>query len=214
VCQHRGHELLAGSGQTNMIRCPYHAWAYDLSGELQSARNTRNVPGFNKCEFSLKTVRVEKFCGMVFVNLDNDAEPLSSLAAELEKEIRDYCPDVDNLKYAQRDTYNVECNWKVMIDNFLECYHCHPAHKDFVDLVDMESYRSVSKGIFSSHISKAVNNQDNNAFSFEKGDVDFGYAGWYLWPNLTIWAYPGEALLSTLIAVNYQNMLYIIFRKW
>ncbi len=198
VCQHRGHELLAGAGQTNMIRCPYHAWAYDLNGSLQSARNTRNVPGFNKCEFSLKTVRVEKFCGMVFVNLNNEAEPLALLAAELEKEIRDYCPDVDSLKYAQRDTYNVECNWKVMIDNFLECYHCHPAHKDFVDLVDMESYRSVSKGIYSSHISKAVNNQNNNAFSFEKGDVDFGYAGWYLWPNLTIWAYPGEANLSIL----------------
>ena len=86
----------------------------------------------------------------------------------------------------------------VMIDNFLECYHCHPAHKDFVDLVDMESYRSVSKGIYSSHISKAVNKQNNNAFSFEKGDVDFGYAGWYLWPNLSIWAYSGEANLSIL----------------
>jgi len=198
VCQHRGHELLAGAGQTNMIRCPYHAWAYDLEGALKSARNTRNMPGFNKCEFSLKTVRVENFCGMVFVNLNNDAEPLASLASELEKEIRDYCPDVDNLKYAQRDTYEVSCNWKVMIDNFLECYHCDPAHKDFVDLVDMQSYRSVSKGIYSSHISKAVNNQNNNAFSFEKGDVDFGYAGWYLWPNLSIWAYPGEANLSIL----------------
>ncbi len=198
VCQHRGHELLAGAGQTNMIRCPYHAWAYGLDGGLKSARNTRNVPGFDKCEFALKTVRVEVFCGMVFINLDDSAEPLATLARELEKEIREYCPDVDNLKFAQRDTYHVECNWKVMVDNFLECYHCHPAHKDFVDLVDMESYRSVTKGIYSSHISKAVNNQDNNAFSFEKGDVDFGYAGWYLWPNLTIWAYPGEANLSIL----------------
>jgi len=124
VCQHRGHELLEGVGQTNMIRCPYHAWAYDLHGSLKSARNTRNVPGFDKCEFSLKTIRVETFCGMVFVNLDNDAAPLASLASEL--------------------------------------------------------------------------NQDNGAFSFEKGDVEFGFAGWYLWPNLTIWVYPGEANLSIL----------------
>lgn len=181
VCQHRGHELLAGAGQTNMIRCPYHAWAYDLSGELQSARNTRNIDGFNKCEFSLKPIRVEKFCGMVFVNLDNEAQPLATLASELEKEIREYCPDVDNLKYAQRDIYKVKSIWKVIIDNFLECYHCHPAHKDFVDLVDMESYRSVGKGIYSIHISKAVNNQNGNTFHFEKGDVDFAHCASLVW---------------------------------
>jgi choline monooxygenase len=85
-----------------------------------------------------------------------------------------------------------------MIDNFLECYHCHTAHRDFVDLVDMKSYRSEVHGIYSSHISNAANSTDNSAYSFEKGDVDFGFAGWYLWPNLTLWAYPGEANLSVL----------------
>jgi len=49
-----------------------------------------------------------------------------------------------------------------------------------------------------SHVSDAVKSTDNNAYKFEKGDVDFGYAGWFLWPNLTIWAYPGEANLSVL----------------
>jgi len=198
VCQHRGHELLSGSGHANVIRCPYHAWAYDLDGTLKAARNTNNMPGFNKCEYSLKPVRVETFCGLVFINLDQNAVPLAEQAGELEKEIRDICPSVDDLAFAQRDTYDVACNWKVMIDNFLECYHCHPAHKDFVDLVDMDSYRSTLKGIYSSHVSHAVKSTDNKAFAFEKGDVDFGYAGWYLWPNLTIWAYPGEANLSVL----------------
>ena len=116
----------------------------------------------------------------------------------LENEIRQYCPDVDNLGFAQRDTYEVTSNWKVMMDNFLECYHCHTAHRDFVDLVDMDSYRSEVHGIYSSHISNAANSTDNSAYKFEKGDVDFGYAGWYLWPNLTLWAYPGEANLSVL----------------
>jgi choline monooxygenase len=85
-----------------------------------------------------------------------------------------------------------------MLDNFLECYHCHVAHADFVDLVDMDSYRTTTAGIYSSHVSTAARSTDNNAFKFEKGDVDFGYAAWYLWPNVTIWAYPGEANLSTL----------------
>ena len=62
----------------------------------------------------------------------------------------------------------------------------------------MESYRSKVNGIYSSHVSGAANSTDNSAYKFEKGDVDFGFAGWYLWPNLTIWAYPGEANLSVL----------------
>jgi len=198
VCQHRGHELVEGSGNKAVIVCPYHAWSYDLDGCLRGARNSENVPGFKKCEFALKSIRVEVFCGMVFVNLDDHAVPLAKQASELEKEIREYCPVVDSLAFAQRDNYNVKSNWKVMIDNFLECYHCDPAHKDFVDLVDMKSYRSTAKGIYSSHISKAPVSTNTAAYSFKVGDVDFGYAGWFLWPNLTIWAYPGDANLSVL----------------
>lgn len=198
VCQHRGHELVSGAGRSNLIVCPYHAWSYDLEGKLVGARNSENIAGFNKCEFSLKAVQVEVFCGMIFINLDMQASSLSKQTGNLEAEIRQYCPDVDNLAFAQRDAYDVSCNWKVMVDNFLECYHCHTAHKDFVDLVDMESYRSTVHGIFSSHISNAANSIDNSAYKFEKGDVDFGFAGWYLWPNLTLWAYPGEPNLSVL----------------
>lgn len=198
VCQHRGHELLAGRGRTNVIVCPYHAWSYDLDGSLIGARNSAKMAGFAKCDYSLKPVQVEIFCGLIFVNLDLKAEPLAVQAGELEKEIRQYVPAVDELKFAQRDTYTVACNWKVMMDNFLECYHCHTAHRDFVDLVDMDSYRSTPRGIYSSHISNAAKSTDNSAYKFEKGEVDFGYAGWFLWPNLSLWAYPGEPNLSVL----------------
>lgn len=97
------------------------------------ARNSENVEGFSKCDFSLKSLRVEEFCSMVFVNPDDNALPLKELSGNLENEIRSFCPDVDNLQMAQRDVYNVECNWKVVVDNFPECCHCAPAHKDFVD---------------------------------------------------------------------------------
>ena len=213
VCLHRGHELLKGQGRTNVIVCPYHAWAYDFDGNLKSARNSENVAGFNKCDFTLRSVNVETLCGMVFVNLDENAKPLKEQTGDLEQEILRYCPGADDLLFAQRDTYDVACNWKVMIDNFLECYHCAPAHKDFVDLVDMDSYRTTTKGIYSSQISDAPKSTTSNAFHFEKGDVDFGYAGWFLWPNLTIWIYPGESNLSILqmnpngqhVTVEYQD---------
>lgn len=214
VCQHRGHELVRGTGHAKAIVCPYHAWTYNQHGELIAARNSKNVPNFNKCEFSLSPVRVEVFCGMVFINLDNDATPLSEMASGLEREIRDYCPTVDSLQYVARDRYEVSCNWKVMVDNFLECYHCAPAHKDFVDLVDMKSYRSTNKGIYSSHISNAARSTSNKAYEFEVGEVDFGYAGWFLWPNLTIWAYPGEANLSVLQMNPDGSNRTIEFQDW
>lgn len=198
VCAHRGHELLSGTGKKNVITCPYHAWAFDFDGRLVTARNSENVAGFNKCDFSLKPVQVEVFCGLVLVNLDPGAAPFAEQMAGLEDEIRQYLPRVDDLAFAQRDTYHVASNWKVLIDNFLECYHCAPAHKDFVDLVDMNSYRTITHKRYSSQCAAAPRTTKSNAFEFEVGDVDFGYAGFYVWPNFTIWIYPGEANLSVL----------------
>ncbi|MEM7207656.1 MAG: aromatic ring-hydroxylating dioxygenase subunit alpha [Pseudomonadota bacterium] len=214
VCQHRGHELLEGAGKTSNIVCPYHAWAYGFDGELIAARNSQRVQGFNKCEFALKRVQIEDFCGMLFVNLDPDAPSLRSQTGELENEIRKLCPRVDELQYAQRDTFDVACNWKTIVDNFLECYHCHVAHKDFVDLVDMNSYRTKTYDIYSAQISGAARSNENSAFKFETGDVDFGYAGWFLWPNLTIWLYPGDANLSVLQMNPAEEERTIEFQDW
>ena len=198
VCQHRGHELLSGSGKVGTITCPYHAWSYGFDGELKAARNTEKLVDFDKCQFALKPVQVEVFCGLLFINLDLQAQPLKLQTGDLEAEIRAFCPRVDEVQFAQRDNYEVDTNWKVMVDNFLECYHCHPAHKDFVNLVDMDSYTSKVNGIYSSHISNAAATTESSAYHFDKGEVDFGYAGWFLWPNLTIWVYPGEPNISTL----------------
>ena len=198
VCAHRGHELLEGAGRKSVITCPYHAWAFDFEGNLVNARNSENVAGFNKCDFSLKPVRMEIFCGMIMINLDPDATPFAEQFDGLEDEIRQYMPSVDTLEFAQRDTFDVASNWKVLVDNFLECYHCAPAHKDFVDLVDMDSYRTITHKRYSSQCAAAPRTTTSKAFSFEKGDVDFGYAGFFVWPNFTIWIYPGEANLSVL----------------
>lgn len=201
VCQHRGHELVKGAGEARIFTCPYHAWTYNLDGSLRTARLTKALPDFKACDFALKPVRVEEFCGFVFVNLDQDAISLKEQSGALEDEIRKYVPRIDDMVFAQRDDYVIKANWKVVIDNFLECYHCHPAHRDFVDLVDMDSYRNIINGIYVSQISDAPRTTTAKAYSFEKGDVDFGYAGWYLWPNLTLWVYPGEPNISALIMI-------------
>ncbi|MGB0507081.1 MAG: aromatic ring-hydroxylating oxygenase subunit alpha [Pikeienuella sp.] len=214
VCAHRGHELLTGAGRKNVITCPYHAWAFDFDGRLVNARNSENVDGFNKCDFSLKQVRVEVFCGLVLINLDADAKPFAETMVGLEEEIRQYLPRVDELAFAQRDEYEVQANWKVLVDNFLECYHCAPAHKDFVDLVDMNSYRTITHKGYSSQCAAAPRTTNSNAYSFEPGDVDFGYAGFFVWPNFTIWIYPGEPNLSVLQMNPDQPETCVEYQDW
>jgi len=73
VCPHRGHKLVEGVGRKNVITCPYHAWAFDFDDTLKSARNTENMEGFDRSDFSLRPVQVEVFCGLVMVNMDIDA---------------------------------------------------------------------------------------------------------------------------------------------
>ncbi len=201
VCQHRGHELAKGCGESRTLTCPYHAWTYNLDGTLRTARLTRNMPDFDACDFALKPVLVEEFCGFIFVNLDREARPFKEQTGDLENEIRKYAPPIDEMKFVHRDHYDIKANWKVVIDNFLECYHCHPAHRDFVDLVDMDSYRNIINGLYISQISEAPKTTTARAYTFEKGEVDFGYAGWFLWPNLTLWVYPGEANISALMMI-------------
>jgi phenylpropionate dioxygenase-like ring-hydroxylating dioxygenase large terminal subunit len=197
VCQHRGHELVNGSGRTKLLVCPYHAWSYKSDGSLMKARNADTSPGFDPCNFALKQVQVEVFLGMVMVNCDLQAESFGETMTGLKEEILSYVPEADNLLYAKRQQYPVESNWKVLIDNFLECYHCHVAHRDFVDLVNMDAYNVETHQCWSSHCSKGPVNAASTAYSVQT-DVDFSYAAWFIWPNITLWCMPGEPNLSVL----------------
>ena len=132
VCKHRAHELLKGDGNTTRIMCPYHAWVYRLDGQLARAPHTENLEGFDVKDICLDEVQVEEFCGFVYVNLDPQAPSLSEQSGDLETEIRHWAPDIDQLTFGHRLTYDIKSNWKNVIDNFLECYHCPTAHKDFL----------------------------------------------------------------------------------
>lgn len=190
VCKHRAHELLAGSGTTRTIVCPYHAWTYSLDGRLKAARRADRMETFDRSEVCLDQVGVEEFGGFVYVNLDPTAVPLREQAGDLLAEIEHWAPDVAQLTHAKRLTYDVATNWKNVIDNFLECYHCHIAHKEFVDLVDMDTYEVRTHGIWSSHFAEA-GKHENSAYDVAGASVT-DHAVWWLWPNTCLLRYPGR----------------------
>ncbi len=190
VCKHRGHELVQGSGQTKAIACPYHAWVYDLDGHLSSVRRSDLIENFNVRDVCLDSIRVEVFCHLVFINLDPNAIPLAEQSESLASEVMNYAPDLASLTYAHTLTYQIKANWKAVVDNFLECYHCPVAHRDFCTLVEMDTYRVNTHGIYSSHMAKA-GRSDNKAYGVDEASVT-DHAVWYLWPNTTLMRYPGR----------------------
>jgi phenylpropionate dioxygenase-like ring-hydroxylating dioxygenase large terminal subunit len=190
VCKHRAHELLSGSGTTRSIVCPYHAWVYGLDGQLKGARRADRMDTFDKSGICLEQVQVEEFGGFVYVNLDPLARPLGEQAADLAVEIERWAPDVARLTHAKRLTYDVKTNWKNVVDNFLECYHCHIAHKEFVDLVDMDTYEVKTHGVWSSHFAEA-GKHENAAYDVSRATVK-QHAVWWLWPNTCLLRYPGR----------------------
>ncbi len=190
VCKHRGHELLFGEGQTKRITCPYHAWTYDLNGGLVSAPRSEHIENFERKDICLDAVQIEVFCHLVFVNLDPDAAPMAEQTGALASEIMGYAPDLADLTFATRLTYRIQANWKSVVDNFLECYHCPVAHKGFSSMIDMDTYHVETHGIYSSHMAKARSGA-NSAYNIENATVT-DHAVWFLWPNMTLMRYPGR----------------------
>lgn len=197
VCKHRAHHLLEGFGNTTRIMCPYHAWTYRLDGQLVRAPHTETLENFNVNDICLDQVQVEEFCGFVYVNLDPKALSLSKQSGDLETEIRHWAPDIDGLTFGHRLTYEIRSNWKNVVDNFLECYHCPTAHKDFCTLVDMDTYKVTTHGIYSSHMADAGTNA-NTAYDTSNAKVRT-HAVWWLWPNTCLMRYPGR---SSMIVLN------------
>ena len=200
VCQHRAHELLqAGSGNVkSAIVCPYHAWAFEKEGQLRGAPRSQNRPGFNKADFSLKRVRLEVFLNCVFINLDDDATPLAELAPDLEADVRKRVPYFDQLHAPTEGLLGesrINAGWKVVVDNYVECYHCDHAHKAFADLISMDSYQHDTFGLWARQLGEDISPQ-NSAYKLDDDAPVMNSVFWYLWPNTTFNVLPGTQELN------------------
>ena len=127
MCRHRGSTILEERcGRIARFQCPYHAWTYDLEGVLQRAKHTDDLEDFEPAENSLVPVRLETWQGFVFISLDPGAAPLARQLGDLPEHFDRF--DLSALKRAKRIEYDVAANWKVIGENYSECYHCPGVH--------------------------------------------------------------------------------------
>jgi len=144
TCRHRGHELLPQDGTSSKrnIMCPYHAWTYDLRGSLKGAPGFREVDSFQPAEHGLVELPVVEWAGWV---LGHAVEPLGSPRVppferhlgELTTLLTPY--DAGSLVVADRHTYEVAANWKVIAENYHECYHCPMIHPELCEVTPPDS---------------------------------------------------------------------------
>ena len=127
ICRHRGHELLAIGEHRNQrgIRCPYHAWVYGLTGECRAAPRF-DVESFDKGAFPLVEARVEEWHGWLFLNATGDAGSFEEHLGNLDTAVADHAPA--SLRLGARHEYELQANWKIVVENYLECYHCSQIH--------------------------------------------------------------------------------------
>ena len=198
VCRHRGAEIVMQEcGQRKSLQCHYHAWTYNLKGELQSAPGMKYEEGFDKTQFTLHSVQLDTWGPFIFANLDKDAPALSSVLGILPDLLSATGLRLNNLKRRKRVTYEVTANWKIVLDNYLECYHCPVAHPGFSALIDTNNYTVTEYEYFSTQggPQKTSGNVKKAPKFTTNGEVKDGFYA-YFWPNFTLNVYPGPGSIS------------------
>jgi Rieske 2Fe-2S family protein len=144
TCRHRGHELLpeGGSSARRSVVCPYHAWSYDLGGSLIAAPGFRDVPGFDPADQGLVELPVELWEGWLLGHAlhplgSPDVPPFDEHLGEMARIVAPYAPG--SLEVADRHTYEVSANWKVVAENYHECYHCPLIHPELCQVSPPDS---------------------------------------------------------------------------
>jgi phenylpropionate dioxygenase-like ring-hydroxylating dioxygenase large terminal subunit len=190
VCRHRGHVVADGEGTRETLQCPYHAWTYGLDGRLRAAPRSEEEPEFPQDELCLLPVSVGTWGPFVFANARPDAEPLSAALGSLPAQVAELGLDVDSLVHHSRWQAEIEANWKIVCENFLECYHCQVAHPGFSELIDVspDAYLLSTEGRLSTQHGPLRTATEEN----ELPRAQFHF----LWPNLGINIFPGRPNIS------------------
>ena len=195
VCQHRAHQLVSGSGKKPLVVCPYHAWTYELTGELRSGPNLKAVEGFDKSSVCLTEVRSEIFLGFVFVNLNPDTKSMDDWFPKVRAELSEWVPNWEMLEPLTWIEIPENCNWKVSVENYSECYHCALNHPTFAHgIVKPETYDIQPQGMCLRHTTQCQS-LDDMSYDIHSGFDHFDeYSSWFLWPMFSFQVYPGNVL--------------------
>ncbi len=205
VCRHRGSRIcLEERGNARRFICPYHAWTYNLDGTLERARLMENT--FDPREWGLKTVACKVFHGLIYVSFSRNPPSFADAERELTPLIAPF--DLAKTKIAHRASYPVAANWKLLVENYNECYHCTAAHPEFArshsihmtadrvePLNEAMAARTLDCGMATDWLDKIADNRP-------PGSLDYAYDRYALFDGFDTGSEDGKPLAPLLGTVS------------
>ena len=205
ICRHRATEVAQGRGRRETLQCPYHAWTYGLDGRLRAAPRSDREPDFDRADYGLRRVAVDTWGPLVFVNRDLDAPPLAEFLRPVPDMVASGGIDLPSLRFRGRAECEIAANWKAVVENYLECYHCPTAHPGFSKVMDVDpdAYALTSARWSSSQtapLRAGAANGNGDAPYRPQGPVGQGQFH-YVWPMFTANVAPGPTNFSAFVFV-------------
>jgi choline monooxygenase len=205
VCRHHAAAVVTEScGQASLLHCPYHGWNYGLDGALKGMPEFDGVKNFERKDNGLIPVRIETWEQFVFVNLDNDAASLTEFLGGLVKRVAPL--GLNKLHYLTTKSYDIHCNWKVFVDNYLDGgYHVPHLHKGLNAVLDYKQYTIEHEDRYCLQSSPMVNSDmdaDAATSTTRRGD-----RAWYFWlhPNFMFNCYEGYLDTNLVIPIDVDH---------
>ncbi|MDZ7682112.1 MAG: aromatic ring-hydroxylating dioxygenase subunit alpha [Fodinibius sp.] len=183
VCKHRGGPVAVKKGTSSVLQCQYHGWTYLLDGSLRGVPHFRKVDLFDKKDFGLQPVTMQNWEGLLFVSLDEDIKPISTYLDGIAEQIAPI--DLSEFQFAEKQSYTINCNWKVYVDNFLEGYHIPIVHPELAKLLDYGKYETDTADWYS--LQHSPLQDGNNLYKSENGKPII-----YIFPNIMLNILPGR----------------------
>jgi len=203
VCRHHAAAVVTEPcGQTSILHCPYHGWNYGLDGSLKGMPEFDGVKNFERQQNGLVPVKADTWEKFVFISLDPKAAALKDFLGGLVK--RAVPLGVSKLHYFATRTYDIACNWKVFVDNYLDGgYHVPHLHKALNSVLDYKEYTIENEDRYCLQSSPMVaSDEDRATGATRKGD-----RAWYFWqyPNLMINCYEGYMDTNLVLPINVDH---------
>lgn len=195
VCRHRAGPVAKGAGKKPVLQCGYHGWTYTLEGQLHATPEMEGVECFERGSFALPQFQVAEWNGLLFANLDPDAAPLVDFLGDLVADM----PANDNstFRLAARKEWELACNWKVYVDNYLEGYHIPIVHPSLFRELDYANYRTETKRNYSIQVAPT---RRPERIRTTGGDAQVRY--FWLYPNLMLNLYPDNFSTNLIVPMG------------
>jgi choline monooxygenase len=203
VCRHHAAAVVTETcGQASILHCPYHGWNYGLDGSLKGMPEFEGVKNFQREQNGLVPLKAETWENFVFVNLDPAASPLPDCLGGLVKRMAPL--GVSKLHYFDSRVYEIACNWKVFVDNYLDGgYHVPHLHKGLNSVLDYKQYTIENEDRYCLQSSPMVASEEDAA----TGATRKGDRAWYFWqyPNLMINCYEGYMDTNLVLPIDVDH---------